>query len=104
LRDEETGEHAHAGMAIVTIEGKESPRAVAILLRMITDATLPQGWRQNALDTVREVKPAALAKATPDLIRQLGDASVDVRRTALELLSMIIHDTRAVLPDLPEGK
>ena len=39
-----------------------------------------------------------MSKATPGLIVQLGDPSVDVRRAALELLQMILEDTRAEMP------
>jgi hypothetical protein len=71
---------------------------------MITDKSLPQEWRMDILERIKEATPTALAKATPGLIRQLGDSDSDVRRAALDLLSIIIEDTRAEMPDLADGK
>ena len=45
-----------------------------------------------------------VSKATPGLILQLGDPSVDVRRAVLELLQMILDDTLAEMPGPAAGK
>ena len=52
----------------------------------------------DILGRIKETAPTTLAKATPGLIRQLGDSNSDVRRAALALLSIIIEDTRAEMP------
>ena len=91
-------------MAILAIEEKPSTRALAVLLEMISEKDLPQDWRNDALGRIRELNPKALSKATPGLILQLGDSSADVRRTAVELLQMIIEDTPAEMPAPAAGK
>ena len=87
-----------AGLAIVAIEGQESPRSIATLIRMVADPTLPQDGRESAISLLQEANKAALVRATPDLIRQLGDDNSLVRQHAVSLLSMIIEDTRAEMP------
>src|SRR5262249_3555654 len=84
-----------ARQAIVAIEGRESPRGLAILLEMIADPTITIDQRQEAMWTVIEVNPSGLVTVTPSLIRQLGDANVDVRASAAELLSVIVRNIRA---------
>jgi HEAT repeat protein len=88
-----------AGMAIATIEGKQSPRAVAALIGVITDPNVSPDTRQLALGTLHESNPAALAKVAPALFRQLGDADPNVRRVAHEMLGEIIAEIPAELPD-----
>jgi hypothetical protein len=44
------------------------------------------------------VKPAALSKATPDLIRQLGSTNPRARESAVNLLMIIVGDTPAEMP------
>jgi HEAT repeat protein len=95
---DDPGLRSSAGLAIVAIEGQESPRSIATLIRMIADPTLPQDGRESAIPLLRGVNSAALARATPDLIRQLGDGNAEVRQHAVSLLSMIIDDTRALIP------
>lgn len=85
-------------MAIVVIEGQASPKAVDILVRTIADPTISQENRESAVPWLRGANSAALAKATPDLIRQLGDANVGVRQSAVSLLGMIVDETRALVP------
>ena len=105
LRDDEDPRlRAHAGLAIAVIAGASSPRAVAVLVGMVTDATLPHDARQAALDMLRQRNPAARAEATPGLIRQLGHVSPTVRRIASEMLSAIIEDTPAKMPASNGGK
>ncbi len=62
-----------AGLAVMAILGKQDPRCVPILIGIIIDEELPRDWRMNALETLGETAPRALAKATPGLIRQLGE-------------------------------
>jgi HEAT repeat protein len=87
-----------AGMAPPATGGKANPRVVAVLVRILGDAEVSPEMRANAFGMTQEVAPAALAKATPDLVRQLADPDPKVRRTALDLLSMIIDDTPVELP------
>jgi HEAT repeat protein len=87
-----------AGMASPVAEGHENPRVVAVLLRIVVDAEVQEDMRLNALAMIRAFGAPALAKATPDLVRQLSDRDPNVRRTALQLLSGIIDDVPAELP------
>ncbi|HZW32657.1 MAG TPA: HEAT repeat domain-containing protein [Isosphaeraceae bacterium] len=100
----DTDLRAAVGQAIVAIEGRETPRGIAILLEMIADATIPTEQRQAALWTVMEVSPSALVKVTPSLVRQLSDAQSDVRVSAAELLSNIVRTVPAEIPDPMAGK
>src|SRR5262249_8553022 len=95
---------AAAVKAITAIEEKENPRVIAVLTDIIAEKALPLDLRQEAVGRVLERNPAALAKATPALIRQLGDPSADVRRLALELLVMIIEDHRVEMPDRADDR
>ena len=104
LYAEDPGTRAAAAKAITTMEERESPRVMAVMADLITEKILPQDLRLEALGRVHERNPAALAKVTPALIRQLGDPSADVRRAALELLSQIIEDTPARLPDRSDDR
>ena len=79
-------------------DDKLSPRLTAVMLEMIADKKLAQEWRMEIMGKIKEIAPTALAKATPGLIRQLGDSNADVRRAALDLLQIIIEDTPAELP------
>ena len=74
------------------------PESSSVLVEMIASKELSQDWRMDAMGRIREANPKALAKATPALIRQLGDKSPDVRRAAAELLMAIIEDTPAEMP------
>ena len=98
-KDPDAGVNVAARQAIVAIEGRETPRGVAILLEMIADPTIPIDQREAAMWTVVEVNPSGLVKVTPSLIRQLGDADPYVRTSAAELLSVIVRSTRAEMPD-----
>jgi HEAT repeat protein len=87
-----------AGIVPSASVGKANPRVVAVLVRILGDAGVPPEMRANALGMAQAMAPAALAKATPDLIRQLADPNPNVRRAALDLLSVIIDATPAELP------
>jgi HEAT repeat protein len=87
-----------AGMTPPATGGKANPRVVAVLIRILGDAGIPLEMRANALGMTQAIAPAALAKATPDLIRQLADPDPNVRRAALDLLNAIIDATPAELP------
>lgn len=100
----ESSTRAHAAMAMLAIDEKPTPRVLAVLLDMMASKELRQDWRMDAVGRVRESNPKALAKATPALIRQLGDQSPDIRRAAVELLSAIIEDTPAEIPAAAGGK
>ena len=100
----EPSTRASATMAVLAIDEKPTPRILSALLEMIASKDLPQDWRMDALGRIREAKPASLASVTPALIRQLGDKSPDIRRSALELLSAIIEDTPAEMPAATGGK
>ncbi|MGC8639573.1 MAG: hypothetical protein ACP5XB_06805, partial [Isosphaeraceae bacterium] len=77
---------------------KPTPRIIKTLLEMVACKDLPHDWRMDALGRLRETNPKALARATAALIRQLGDQSPDIRRSAIELLSAIIEDAPAEMP------
>jgi HEAT repeat protein len=98
-KDQDAGVAVAARQAIVAIEGRETPRGLAILLEMIVDPTITIDQRQEAMGTVIEVNPSGLVQVTPSLIRQLGDANVDVRTGAAELLSVIVRNTPAQMPN-----
>ena len=86
------------GPAVVPGGGQGNPRSIAILVRMIADAAVQQDVRENAVAMVRGINPSALAKATPDLVRQLADADPNIRRNAVDLLSMLIDVAPVELP------
>jgi HEAT repeat protein len=104
LELEDSRLRATTAMAILAIEGQESPRAVELLLRMIGDRALDFDVRGNAVGMLREVNPAALSKATPELICQLGSTAPQVRQHAAQLLSMIVEDTCAEMPILTQRR
>lgn len=104
LDADEVHVRAAAGMAILTIEGHTSARAVAILVRMIADSTLLPNTRETAVALLMEADPDALVKATPALVGQLGDVSSTVRCNAVNLLSMFIDRTRAEMPASSDAK
>jgi HEAT repeat protein len=87
-----------AGMTPPASGGKVNPRVVAVLVRTLGDAKIPREMRETAFGTANAIAPTALAKATPDLVRQLADPDPNVRRTALDLLNMIIDATPVELP------
>jgi HEAT repeat protein len=87
-----------AGVAIPATAGRVNPRVVSVLVRIVADAEVQRDTRANALGMVLAINPAAPAKATPDLVRQLADRDPNVRRTALDLLSGIIDVAPAELP------
>ncbi len=104
LDDPEPGTRAFAVRAILQIEDTKSPRLTAVMLEMIADQTLTPEWRMDILGRIKDTAPRALAKAAPGLIRQLGDSNSDVRRAALDLLSIIIEDTPAELPNQADSR
>lgn len=99
FKDENPDLRASSGMAMLAIEGPQSPRAAIVLTRIVTDVALPRATRESAAETGRSVNPAALAAACPDLISQLGSRDPVLRRTALDLLSIAIDEIRPQLPD-----
>jgi hypothetical protein len=74
------------------------------MLEMVAGKTLAQEWRMDILGRIKETAPTVLAKVTPGLIRQLGGSNSDVRRAALDLLSIIIEDTRAEMPNQADAR
>ena len=98
LDDNEPVTRAAAARAIVMIEQTESPRVLAVMAELIAEKGVPQDWRIEALDMIKQRNPSALGKVSSALVRQLGDRSADVRGAALELLSQIIPDTAAEMP------
>ncbi len=104
LNDDDHVLRHSAGLAVVAILGKNHPRSVAILVGIISDETLPRDWRTSSLLELQAMGPAALAKTTPALIRQLGDPNPTVRVTALSLLQEIVGMTPAEMPKPGEGK
>lgn len=88
--------------AIVSIEGPQSARGRAVLLKVISDPTLASEQRQTALITFREANPSALPTVTPRLISQLADPNPTVRLAAFELLSYIVPDAPAQIPAVTE--
>ncbi len=77
---------------------------MAVMLEMIADKSLTQEWRMDILGRIKEMAPKAMARAAPGLIRQLGDNNSDVRRAALDLLSIIIEDSPADMPNQADGR
>ena len=75
LSDPEPGTRATAVMTILRIDDQNNPRLNAVMVQMIADKSLPQGWRNDMLIKIKETAPAMLTKATPGLIRQLGDSN-----------------------------
>ena len=65
---------------------------------MIAEKELPQDWRSDAFGRLKELAPAMVSKATPGLIVQLGDPSVDVAAPPSSCSMMILEDTRAEMP------
>jgi HEAT repeat protein len=68
------------------------------LIRIIIDAAVPRDMRDTSLAMARGIDEPALARASPDLIRQLADPDPNVRRTAIDLLSQMIEVAPAELP------
>jgi HEAT repeat protein len=95
LDDNEPVTRGAAARASLTIEQTESPRVLAVMAELIAEKGLPQDWRIEALELIKQKHPAALGKDSADLIRLLGDRSADVRGAALELISLIVPDTAA---------
>jgi HEAT repeat protein len=93
-----------SGMTPSETGGKVNQRVMAVLIRILGDVEVPREMRENALGMAQGIAPAALAKATPGLIRQLADPDPNVRRTALDLLNMIIDATPAELPAAAAAK
>jgi len=58
----------------------------------------------DILGRIKDRAPKALAKVTPGLIRQLGDSTADGGRAALDLLSIIIEDTPAEMPNQADAR
>ena len=91
------------GLAIVSIDGQETPRSVATLIRIVVDPKSPQDARESATScSVRRIARCWQEALTPKLIRQLADA--DAGRPA-ERSQSAIHDhrrhvRRAAGPDL----
>ncbi len=104
LDDPEPATRATAVMAILRIEDQNTPRLIAVMIPMIADKSLSQECRMDMLARIKETTPAALSKATPGLIRQLGDGDANIRRGALDLLSQIIEDTRAEIPSQADAR
>jgi len=98
LETDDSRLRAQAGIAIVAIEGQQSPPALNLLLEIVGDLTLELETRECAAGLIRGANPAALSKATPGLIRQLARSGPQVRQNAVALLSSIVEDTRAELP------
>ncbi len=90
LHDHEPDTRTAAMRAILDIEESRNPRLITVMIEMISDKTLPQEWRMEMLSRINEIAPALLVKATPGLIRQLGESDLRVRRVRLNysLLSL----------------
>ena len=104
LDDHEPGTRAAAARAILGMEESQNPRLTAVMIEMIADKTLAAEWRMDMLSRIKESAPTALGKASQELIRQLGDSNVNVRGSALELLSFIIQETRAEMPNQVQAR
>jgi HEAT repeat protein len=104
LDDEDPAHRAMAGIAFASIGGKAMPRAIPALLSILDDLALAPEWRQSALEKIRELDEAELAKATPILIRQLTSKNLDVRLAAMEMLGQIVSEVPAVLPTAAEKR
>ena len=79
-----------------------TPRALAALVRIVGDTAVPMEFRQTAIGLIQGAGAPAMAKVSRDLVRQLTDPDPNVRRTAIDLLSMIIDAEPAELP-APSG-
>lgn len=85
-------------------EGQMSPRVLAALIRIVGDTAVPVEYRQTALGVIHEAGAPAVAKASRDLVRQLTDPDPNVRRIAIDLLSLIIDAAPAELPAASAAK
>jgi HEAT repeat protein len=92
------GTRMGTGAANLAVGAHANPKAMAALIRIIVDAAVPRDMRDTALAMARGIDEPALAKASPDLIRQLADPDPNVRRTAIDLLARIIDVAPADLP------
>ena len=54
-------------LAILAIDEKPTPRVIAALLEMIASKDLPQDWRADAVERIRESSPKNLAQADTGL-------------------------------------
>ncbi len=99
LNDPDSGTRAAAVDAILRIQPTDNPRLTMVMLDMIADKSLPHDFRVDMVTKLSEKAPNTVARVTPGLIRQLGDNDADIRRSALELLSLIIADHPAEMPD-----
>lgn len=98
LEDEDPQLRRLAALEIVRLEGKGAPPAAfAILLGTVIDPGQVLDDRLGALVTLHEANPEEMAKAGPDLVRQLGDPSQDIRLAAHELLFGIVEVAPAML-------
>lgn len=86
------------GAASPAAGGQSNPRVVAVLAQIVGDAAAPMELRQTALGLIQEAGAPAMAKASRELVRQLADPDPNVRRTAIDLLSIIIDAAPAELP------
>ena len=102
LDDPEPSTRASAVRAILRIEDKKAPASPRSCSKWSPTSHWPQEWRMEILGRIKETAPATLARATPGLIRQLGDSSANVRREALELLS--IHHRGHPRRDAEQGR
>ena len=104
LNDKDPDRRCMAAIAVARVDGKISPRTLAILLRMIEDVDVLPERRQSIIELIRELNAADLVKATPILIRLLGSQFPQVRTSSLEMLGSIIVDAPAEMPAATQRK
>ncbi|WP_435010372.1 HEAT repeat domain-containing protein [Tundrisphaera lichenicola] len=95
---------ALARLTMARIEGLETPRGAEILVEMVTDKTLMEPHRYEALELLRASNLASLSQVTPGLILQLGDSDLAIRQYAHELLAGVIVTMPAEMPTPGTGR
>jgi HEAT repeat protein len=98
-----------ATKAIMRIEGngddgRPTLRVIAIAAKVVADPEFPIDWRVTAVEMVLGSNPAALSHAAGVLTMQLASDDPAIRRSALDLLSMLIDQVRPEPPRPASGR
>ena len=94
LDDKEAVTRAAAARAIVTIEQTESPRVLAVMAELIAEKGVPQDWRIEALDMIKQRRSGGPGES---LIRPGSPAWRSQRRRPR-------RGARVALPDHPRHR
>jgi HEAT repeat protein len=107
LADPNPDVRVSVGQAILAIEDvvegenkKLTPLASAVVVKAVTDETMPMHWRMVAAETLLRFNSPALSSVAGVLVKQISNTDPAVRRGAVELLSMLVDQVR---PDPPSS-